>query len=111
MICPQNETAVLKGLTLLGLQSRLGDNLGQTTWNLSGVSPKRDWSLARVNTAVPVLVVRYLGLFLRCFSFCILQSVTTDFVYISTARQDEQAGRTLGVPVMISLGNKNGFYV
>ena len=29
-------------LTLLGLQSRFGDNLGQATWKLSGVSPKRD---------------------------------------------------------------------
>ena len=36
------------GLTLLGLQSRFGDNLGQTTWNLTGVSPKRDWSSKRV---------------------------------------------------------------
>ena len=29
-------------LTLLGLQSRFGDNLGQITWNLSALSPKRD---------------------------------------------------------------------
>ena len=31
-------------LTLLEPQSHFGDNLGQTTWNLTGVSPKRDWS-------------------------------------------------------------------
>ena len=31
-------------LTLSGLQSRFGDNWGQVTWNLSGLSPKRDWS-------------------------------------------------------------------
>ena len=36
-------------LTFLGLQSRFGDNLRQTTWNLTGVSPKRDWSAKRVN--------------------------------------------------------------
>ena len=28
---------------LLGLQSRFGDNWGQNTWNLSVLSPKRDW--------------------------------------------------------------------
>ena len=32
------------GLTLLGLQSRFGDNCGQTTWNSGALSPKRDWS-------------------------------------------------------------------
>ena len=37
------------GLTLFGLQSRFGDTLGQTTWNLSSVSPKRDWSFKRVD--------------------------------------------------------------
>ena len=31
-------------LTLLEPQSRFGDNLGHTTWNLTGVSPKRDCS-------------------------------------------------------------------
>ena len=31
-------------LTLLGLQSRFGDNWGQIAWNLSALSPKRDWS-------------------------------------------------------------------
>ena len=31
-------------LTLLGLQSRFGDNWGEITWNLSALSPKRDWS-------------------------------------------------------------------
>ena len=36
-------------LTLLGLQSRFGDNWGQTTWNLTGLSPKRDWGSKRVN--------------------------------------------------------------
>ena len=30
--------------TLLGLQSRYGDNWGQITWNLTGLSPKRDCS-------------------------------------------------------------------
>ena len=37
-----------EGLTLLGPQSRFGDKWGQTTWNLTGVSPKRDWSCKRV---------------------------------------------------------------
>ena len=37
-------------LTLLGLQSRFGDNWGQLTWNLTGLSPKRDWSSKRDNT-------------------------------------------------------------
>ena len=36
-------------LTLLGLQSRFGGNWGQITWNLIGLSPKRDWSSKRVN--------------------------------------------------------------
>ena len=35
--------------TLLGLQSRFGDNWRQITYNLSGLSPKRDWSSKRVN--------------------------------------------------------------
>ena len=39
-------------LTLLGLQSRFGDNLGQATWKLAGVSPKRDWSSKRVKDRV-----------------------------------------------------------
>ena len=34
-------------LTLLEPQSRFGDNWGQHTWNLSGLSPKRDWSSKR----------------------------------------------------------------
>ena len=34
----------IPALTLLGPQPRFGDNWGQITWNLSGVSPKRDWS-------------------------------------------------------------------
>ena len=33
-----------KSLTLVGLQSRFGDNWGQITWNLSALPPKRDWS-------------------------------------------------------------------
>ena len=36
-------------LTRLELQSHFGDNWGHTTWNLSGLSPKRDWSSERVN--------------------------------------------------------------
>ena len=36
-------------LTLLGPQSRFGDNWGQITWNLSGASQKRDWSSKRVD--------------------------------------------------------------
>ena len=31
-------------LTLLELQSRFGDNWGHITWNVSALSPKRDWS-------------------------------------------------------------------
>ena len=34
-------------LTLLGLQSRFGDNWRQITRNVSGLSPKRDWSSKR----------------------------------------------------------------
>ena len=30
--------------TLLGPQSRFGDNWGHITWNLSALPPKRDWS-------------------------------------------------------------------
>ena len=40
--------SVTKTSTLLGLQSRFGDNLGQSTWNLTGASPKRDWSSKRL---------------------------------------------------------------
>ena len=36
-------------LTLLGLQSRFGDNWWKITCNLSGLSPKRDWSSKGVN--------------------------------------------------------------
>ena len=36
-------------LTLLGLQSRFGDNWVKNTWNLRGLSPKRDCSSKRVN--------------------------------------------------------------
>ena len=36
-------------LTLLELQSRFGENWGQITWNLSALSPKRDWSSKGVN--------------------------------------------------------------
>ena len=43
--------------TLLEPQSRFGDNWGQITWNLSGVSPKRDWSSKRVNTSTTEEVV------------------------------------------------------
>ena len=39
-------------LTLLGLQSRFGDNWGQITWNLSCMSPKRDWSSKGVKNAL-----------------------------------------------------------
>ena len=38
-------------LPLLGLQSRFGDNCGHVTWNLSGMSPKREWSSKRVITS------------------------------------------------------------
>ena len=34
-------------LTLLGPQFRFGDNWGQITWNLTGVSPERDWSSSK----------------------------------------------------------------
>ena len=37
-------------LTLLGPQSRFWDNRGQTTWDLGGMPPKRDWSSKRVKT-------------------------------------------------------------
>ena len=35
-------------LSLLGPQSHSGDNWGQITWNLSALSPKRDWSSKEV---------------------------------------------------------------
>ena len=35
-------------ITLLGLQSLFGDNWEQITWNLRGLSPKRDWNSKRV---------------------------------------------------------------
>ena len=46
-------------LTLLGPRSRFGDNGGQTTWNLSCVSPTRDWSSK---------TYRYTVMFSRCFN-------------------------------------------
>ena len=39
---------ILLLLTLSGPQYHFGDNWGQITWNLSGVSPKWDWSSKRV---------------------------------------------------------------
>ena len=42
MLVIQNRTP--KPLTRLGLQSRFGDNWVQTTWNLTALSPHRDWS-------------------------------------------------------------------
>ena len=41
MECPWDAHGLL---TLLGLQTRFGDNWGKITWNLSGLSPKRDCS-------------------------------------------------------------------
>ena len=38
-------------LTLLGLQSRFGDNWGQNTRNLTAMSPKRDWGSKGVKWA------------------------------------------------------------
>ena len=43
-------------LTLSGLQSRFGDNWGQITWNLTGLSPKRGWSSMGINTTVLLLL-------------------------------------------------------
>ena len=69
-ICPHNGAAVLKRLrtalsiwsqkrlgigvrfTLLGLPFRAGDNWGQITWSLSGLSRKRDWSSNGVKVCV-----------------------------------------------------------
>ena len=42
-------------LTLLGLQSRFGDDWGQITWNLSALSPKRGWSSKGVKRAGSIL--------------------------------------------------------
>ena len=39
-------------LTLLELQSHFGDNWGQITWNVSALSPKRDWSSREVKGTV-----------------------------------------------------------
>ena len=41
MECPWDAHGLL---TLLGLQTRFGDNWGKITWNLSGLSPKRGWN-------------------------------------------------------------------
>ena len=38
------DSSILERLTLLGLQTRFGDNWGKNTWSLSGLSRKRDWS-------------------------------------------------------------------
>ena len=43
--------------TLLVLQPRSGDNWGQITWNLSALSPKRDWSSKGVKYNSYVTVV------------------------------------------------------
>ena len=59
-------------LTLLEPQSRFGDNLGQTTWNLTGVSPKRDWSSKGVNTINNVLMETVL--------FLIVNTIHTRYV-------------------------------
>ena len=62
-----------RALTLLGLQSRFGDNRGQITWNLSALSPKRDWSSKGVKTGyiawhghitVTIYLVQYIVLIL-----------------------------------------------
>ena len=50
-------------LTLLELQSRFGDNWGQITWNLSALSPKRDWSskgVKREKNMVSIIVTNSL---------------------------------------------------
>ena len=42
-LCPKRECGAKKGyVSLLALQSRFGDNWVQITWNLSGLSPKRE---------------------------------------------------------------------
>ena len=51
LVPQENHAAVATWLTLLGLQSRFGDNWGQITWNLSALSPKRDWSSKGVKWA------------------------------------------------------------
>ena len=66
-------------LTLLGLQSCLGDNLGQTTWNLTGVSPKRDCGTKSVKStgSRPLFVAR--EILSTIFSHLVLGGRTTDF--------------------------------
>ena len=49
---------VVLTLTLLGLQSRFGDNWGQITWNLTALSPHRDWSSKGVNSSPQYNAVR-----------------------------------------------------
>ena len=55
-------------LILLGLQSRFGDNWRQITWNLSGLSPKRDCSSKRVNT-VRIWLTWHTGISLETASY------------------------------------------
>ena len=59
------------GSTRLGPQSRSRDNWGQTAWNLSGVSPKRDWSSKRVN--VTHIVTRF-SFFITTFTLQLYSS-------------------------------------
>ena len=68
-------------LTLLGLQSRFGDNWEKITWNLSGLPPKRDWSskgvkavvsqntMAALSRAAALLVSRAVTALLRAWKY------------------------------------------
>ena len=52
-------------LTLLELQSRFGDNWGHITWNVSALSPKRDWSSKGVNYPTVSAITR--GIIIHSF--------------------------------------------
>ena len=56
---------ILSPFNPLGLQSRFGDNWRQITLNLSGLSPKRDWSSKRVKTRRPPFVQDFFLFFLK----------------------------------------------
>ena len=62
LVCPQNGSAVLKGLTPLAPHSHMW---GQSTLSISSLSPKRDWGPKRVNppyiTGLPVRDDSYYG--------------------------------------------------
>ena len=65
----------LTPLTLLGLHFRFGDNWGQLTWILRGLSPKRDWSPKRVKRENGVTLATASESRTKCTSTCMKRVV------------------------------------